>query len=84
MVIVVVVVVVGVPRFAEYFRALDGLCSVDWGTPVRGLRGPKGNRSSRMSGRIGGVGLIRKWGIAMKRQQEFHGKAERIGFAKYI
>merc|ERR1719382_2028888 len=37
--------------------------------PVRGLPGSKGNRSSRMSGRLGGMGLIRKYGILMKRQE---------------
>merc|ERR1712216_646024 len=50
--------------------------------PVRGLRGSKGERSSRMSGRLGGMGLIRKYGIMMKRQ-EFREKAEQIGFIKY-
>eukprot|EP00429_Kryptoperidinium_foliaceum_P130986 CAMPEP_0176273226 /NCGR_PEP_ID=MMETSP0121_2-20121125/46114_1 /TAXON_ID=160619 /ORGANISM="Kryptoperidinium foliaceum, Strain CCMP 1326" /LENGTH=163 /DNA_ID=CAMNT_0017613411 /DNA_START=71 /DNA_END=559 /DNA_ORIENTATION=+ len=48
-------------------------------TPVRGLPGSKGNRSSRMSGRLGGNALIRKYGILMKRQ-EFREKAEQIGF----
>eukprot|EP00429_Kryptoperidinium_foliaceum_P095066 CAMPEP_0176206374 /NCGR_PEP_ID=MMETSP0121_2-20121125/12074_1 /TAXON_ID=160619 /ORGANISM="Kryptoperidinium foliaceum, Strain CCMP 1326" /LENGTH=151 /DNA_ID=CAMNT_0017545331 /DNA_START=102 /DNA_END=553 /DNA_ORIENTATION=+ len=38
-------------------------------TPVRGLPGSKGNRSSRMSGRLGGNALIRKYGILMKRQE---------------
>merc|ERR1719444_773793 len=51
-------------------------------TPVRGLPGSKGNRTSRMSGRLGGMGLIRKYGILMKRQ-EFREKAEQIGFVKY-
>eukprot|EP00428_Durinskia_dybowskii_P000570 CAMPEP_0170287046 /NCGR_PEP_ID=MMETSP0116_2-20130129/43575_1 /TAXON_ID=400756 /ORGANISM="Durinskia baltica, Strain CSIRO CS-38" /LENGTH=168 /DNA_ID=CAMNT_0010538453 /DNA_START=79 /DNA_END=585 /DNA_ORIENTATION=- len=51
-------------------------------TPVRGLPGSKGNRSSRMSGRLGGNALIRKYGILMKRQ-EFREKAEQIGFVKY-
>merc|ERR1719326_2718367 len=51
-------------------------------TPVRGMPGSKGNRSSRMSGRTGGMGLIRKYGILMKRQQ-FREKAEQIGFVKY-
>merc|ERR1719479_316388 len=32
-------------------------------TPVRGIPGSKGLRSSRMSGRLGGMGLIRKYGI---------------------
>merc|ERR1740121_673306 len=44
-------------------------------TPVRGLPGSKGLRTSRMSGRLGGMGLIRKYGILMKRQ-EFREKAE--------
>merc|ERR1719168_563280 len=51
-------------------------------TPVRGLPGSKGNRTSRMSGRLGGMALIRKYGILMKRQ-EFREKAEQIGFIKY-
>merc|ERR1712060_709076 len=51
-------------------------------TPVRGLPGSKGLRVSRMSGRLGGMGLIRKYGILMKRQ-EFREKAEQIGFIKY-
>merc|ERR1719436_44962 len=51
-------------------------------TPVRGLPGSKGNRTSRMSGRLGGMALIRKYGIMMKRQ-EFREKAEQIGFVKY-
>ncbi|CAK0828072.1 unnamed protein product, partial [Prorocentrum cordatum] len=36
--------------------------------PVRGIPGSKGSRCSRMSGRPGGMGLIRKYGIMMKRQ----------------
>ena len=36
--------------------------------PVRGLPGSKGLRSSRVSGRPGGMALIRKYGIMMKRQ----------------
>mmetsp|Transcript_18395 Transcript_18395/g.51998 ORF Transcript_18395/g.51998 Transcript_18395/m.51998 type:complete len:175 (+) Transcript_18395:95-619(+) len=51
-------------------------------TPVRGLPGSKGNRPSRMSGRLGGMGLIRCYGIMMKRQ-EFREKATEIGFQKY-
>merc|ERR1719230_1595779 len=51
-------------------------------TPVRGLPGSVGLRPSRMSGRPGGMGLIRKYGILMKRQ-EFREKAEEIGFVKY-
>ena len=50
--------------------------------PVRGLPGSKGLRLSRMSGRRGGMGLIRKYGIMLKRQ-EFREKAEEIGFRKY-
>ena len=50
--------------------------------PVRGLPGSKGQRVSRVSGRPGGMGLIRKYGILMKRQ-EFREKAEEIGFVKY-
>merc|ERR1711862_670840 len=51
-------------------------------TPVRGYPGSKGERYSRMSGRLGGMGLIRKYGILMKRQ-EFREKAPEIGFVKY-
>merc|ERR1719356_1322318 len=51
-------------------------------TPVRGLPGSKGDRISRMSGRRGGMALIRKYGILMKRQ-EFREKAPEIGFIKY-
>eukprot|EP00413_Alexandrium_margalefii_P037542 CAMPEP_0204602944 /NCGR_PEP_ID=MMETSP0661-20131031/56966_1 /ASSEMBLY_ACC=CAM_ASM_000606 /TAXON_ID=109239 /ORGANISM="Alexandrium margalefi, Strain AMGDE01CS-322" /LENGTH=166 /DNA_ID=CAMNT_0051613965 /DNA_START=105 /DNA_END=605 /DNA_ORIENTATION=- len=50
--------------------------------PVRGLPGSKGARPSRMSGRLGGMAIIRKYGIMMKRQ-EFREKAEEIGFRKY-
>merc|ERR1719469_984280 len=50
--------------------------------PARGLSGSKGQRTSRVSGRLGGMGLIRKYGILMKRQ-EFREKAEQIGFRKY-
>mmetsp|Transcript_182039 Transcript_182039/g.442909 ORF Transcript_182039/g.442909 Transcript_182039/m.442909 type:complete len:176 (-) Transcript_182039:75-602(-) len=50
--------------------------------PVRGLPGSKGARPSRMSGRQGGMGLIRQYGILMKRQ-EFREKATEIGFQKY-
>merc|ERR1719253_1877238 len=53
-----------------------------YSTPVRGIPGSKGLRESRMSGRRGGMGLIRKYGIMMKRQ-EFREKAEEIGFRKY-
>merc|ERR1719491_193906 len=50
--------------------------------PARGLSGSKGQRTSRVSGRLGGMGLIRKYGILMKRQ-EFKEKAEQIGFRKF-
>merc|ERR1719469_318499 len=50
--------------------------------PVRGISGSKGARPSRISGRPGGMGLIRKYGIMMKRQ-EFREKAEEIGFRKF-
>merc|ERR1719203_776208 len=50
--------------------------------PARGLRGSKGQRQSRVSGRLGGMALIRKYGLLMKRQ-EFREKAEQIGFRKY-
>ena len=39
-------------------------------TPVRGVPGSKGARSSRVSGRPGGMALIRKYGIMMKRQDQ--------------
>eukprot|EP00446_Apocalathium_sp_SHHI-4_P014815 CAMPEP_0177211820 /NCGR_PEP_ID=MMETSP0367-20130122/32298_1 /TAXON_ID=447022 ORGANISM="Scrippsiella hangoei-like, Strain SHHI-4" /NCGR_SAMPLE_ID=MMETSP0367 /ASSEMBLY_ACC=CAM_ASM_000362 /LENGTH=160 /DNA_ID=CAMNT_0018661035 /DNA_START=98 /DNA_END=580 /DNA_ORIENTATION=- len=51
-------------------------------TPVRGIPGSKGLRPSRMSGRLGAMGIIRKYGILMKRQ-EFREKALEIGFVKY-
>uniref|UniRef100_A0A7S1FIS2 Ubiquitin-like domain-containing protein n=1 Tax=Noctiluca scintillans TaxID=2966 RepID=A0A7S1FIS2_NOCSC len=51
-------------------------------TPVRGIPGSKGARSSRVTGRLGGNGLIRKYGILMKRQ-EFREKATQMGFRKY-
>merc|ERR1712150_229898 len=50
--------------------------------PARGLPGSKGQRISRVSGRLGGMALIRKYGILMKRQ-EFREKAEQIGFRKF-
>mmetsp|Transcript_22839 Transcript_22839/g.62280 ORF Transcript_22839/g.62280 Transcript_22839/m.62280 type:complete len:176 (-) Transcript_22839:76-603(-) len=50
--------------------------------PVRGIPGSKGHRPSRLSGRLGGMGIIRQYGIMMKRQ-EFREKAEEIGFRKY-
>merc|ERR1712137_551601 len=51
-------------------------------TPVRGIPGSKGLRGSRISGRRGAMGIIRKYGILMKRQ-EFREKAAEIGFVKY-
>merc|ERR1711920_1195056 len=51
-------------------------------TPVRGIPGSKGLRGSRVSGRRGGMGIILKYGILMKRQ-EFREKATEIGFVKY-
>merc|ERR1719145_27910 len=51
-------------------------------TPVRGIPGSKGLRGSRISGRRGAMGIIRKYGILMKRQ-EFREKASEIGFVKY-
>merc|ERR1719168_498622 len=50
--------------------------------PVRGIPGSKGARPSRMSGRLGGMAIIRQYGIMMKRQ-EFREKATEIGFQKY-
>merc|ERR1719414_178701 len=50
--------------------------------PARGLSGSKGQRQSRVSGRLGGMALIRSYGLLMKRQ-EFREKAEQIGFRKY-
>mmetsp|Transcript_41413 Transcript_41413/g.75030 ORF Transcript_41413/g.75030 Transcript_41413/m.75030 type:complete len:149 (+) Transcript_41413:112-558(+) len=50
--------------------------------PVRGIPGSRGERSSRISGRPGGMAIIRKYGILMKRQ-EFREKAIEIGFRKY-
>merc|ERR1719198_1883346 len=50
--------------------------------PVRGIPGSKGLRMSRISARPGGMALIRKYGILLKRQ-EFREKAEEIGFRKY-
>merc|ERR1712060_250308 len=50
--------------------------------PVRGIPGSKGLRGSRVSGRRGGMGIIHKYGILMKRQ-EFREKASEIGFVKY-
>ena len=42
----------------------------------------KGSRACRFSGRLGGYGLIRKYGINMKRQQ-FRLKAKEMGWVKY-
>eukprot|EP00747_Dinoflagellata_sp_TGD_P211273 gnl/TRDRNA2_/TRDRNA2_84498_c0_seq4.p1 gnl/TRDRNA2_/TRDRNA2_84498_c0~~gnl/TRDRNA2_/TRDRNA2_84498_c0_seq4.p1 ORF type:complete len:167 (-),score=46.43 gnl/TRDRNA2_/TRDRNA2_84498_c0_seq4:126-551(-) len=51
--------------------------------PVRGYSGSCGNRESRVSHRKGGMGLIRKYGILMKRQ-EFREKASEMGWCKYL
>merc|ERR550514_2382062 len=51
--------------------------------PVRGPSGSVGNRESRVSHREGGNGLIRKYGILMKRQ-EFREKASEMGWCKYL
>ena len=42
----------------------------------------KGSRQCRVTGRKGGMGLIRKYGIDMKRQC-FRERANDIGFTKY-
>merc|ERR1719443_1061733 len=63
-------------------RGQSGAHSNPFAQPVRGLPGSKGLRESRMSGRRGGMALIRKYGIMLKRQ-EFREKAEEIGFRKY-
>ena len=42
----------------------------------------KGSRACRVTGRLGGNGLIRKYGIMMKRQT-FRERALDIGFIKY-
>merc|ERR1740117_386082 len=63
-------------------RGQSGPQQNPFSTPVRGVPGSKGLRCSRMSGRRGGMGLIRKYGILLKRQ-EFREKAEEIGFRKY-
>merc|ERR1719197_556159 len=66
----------------EALRGQSGEQKNPFAQPVRGLPGSKGLRQSRMSGRRGGMALIRKHGIMMKRQ-EFREKAEEIGFRKY-
>merc|ERR1719446_1702950 len=63
-------------------RGSGGVQKNPYAQPVRGIPGSKGLRCSRMSGRRGGMALIRKYGILMKRQ-EFREKAEEIGFRKY-
>ena len=55
---------------------------VPFPTPVPGYPGTKGECISRMSGRRGGMGFIRKYGILMKRQ-EFREEAVEIGYVKY-
>ena len=42
----------------------------------------KGSRTCRVTGRKGGMGLVRKYGIDMKRQT-FRELATQIGFVKY-
>ena len=42
----------------------------------------KGGRACRVTGRKGGMGLIRKYGIDMKRQV-FRLKAKEMGWTKY-
>eukprot|EP00543_Licmophora_paradoxa_P009013 CAMPEP_0202444604 /NCGR_PEP_ID=MMETSP1360-20130828/3613_1 /ASSEMBLY_ACC=CAM_ASM_000848 /TAXON_ID=515479 /ORGANISM="Licmophora paradoxa, Strain CCMP2313" /LENGTH=62 /DNA_ID=CAMNT_0049060627 /DNA_START=572 /DNA_END=760 /DNA_ORIENTATION=+ len=42
----------------------------------------KGSRACRVTGRMGGMGLVRKYGINMKRQV-FRERAYDIGFHKY-
>eukprot|EP00618_Florenciella_parvula_P023025 CAMPEP_0119522692 /NCGR_PEP_ID=MMETSP1344-20130328/37933_1 /TAXON_ID=236787 /ORGANISM="Florenciella parvula, Strain CCMP2471" /LENGTH=58 /DNA_ID=CAMNT_0007560741 /DNA_START=49 /DNA_END=225 /DNA_ORIENTATION=+ len=42
----------------------------------------KSGRACRVTGRKGGMGLIRKYGINMKRQQ-FRLKAKEMGWVKY-
>lgn len=42
----------------------------------------KGSRQCRVTGRMGGMGLVRKWGINMKRQT-FRERALDMGFQKY-
>merc|ERR1740138_538137 len=63
-------------------RGMQGQPQNAYNQPVRGIAGSKGQRVSRMSGRRGGMALIRKYGIMLKRQ-EFREKAEEIGFRKY-
>lgn len=42
----------------------------------------KGSRACRVTGRLGGNGLVRKYGIMMKRQV-FRERALDMGFSKY-
>jgi len=56
--------------------------TVQQGCSGRGIPGSKGLRCSRISGRFGGMGLIRKYGLLMKRQ-EFREKAGEMGWVKY-
>ena len=42
----------------------------------------KGSRECRVTGKTGGHGLIRKYGLNMKRQ-EFRAKAKDMGWVKY-
>merc|ERR1719152_1074961 len=55
---------------------------ISQGSMGRGIPGSKGLRGSRVTGRCGGMGLIRKYGIMMKRQ-EFREKALQMGWNKY-
>jgi len=66
----------------QLLRGQSQLQNNPFSTPVRGIPGAKGLRGSRVSGRRGGMGIIRKYGILMKRQ-EFREMAEQIGFRKY-
>jgi len=50
--------------------------------PDAGKQGSKGSRVCRVSGRRGGYGLIRKYGIDMKRQV-FRLRALDMGWVKY-
>ena len=51
-----------------------------YGTHPKGYG--KGSRACRVTGRQGGMGLIRKYGLNMKRQV-FRERAEDMGWVKY-
>ena len=51
-----------------------------YGTHPKGYG--KGSRACRVTGRQGGMGLVRKYGINMKRQV-FRERAYDMGFMKY-